>query len=199
LGFIYVSGACFELKDTEKNTDGSYKITKENIKNILNDKCKGLNEQTASLRPECKVDDAVPGKQINAFSIKVKGKQVNMPGDALRVYTQDECKDLSGQAVSVISSITNLLSDKSKVGKADIKKFTDQVMDEDGNEQYFVCQGSMPFSTVCIDGAGIPGLSSLTSAIPSFSSSSSSSSSNSSFFGDIIESAKTHFKSFLGV
>jgi hypothetical protein len=202
LGFITVPGSCVELKDTEKNPDGSYKVTKENVKTILNDKCKGLNETPGSLRPECKIDDTVPGKQINSFTIKVKGKQVTMPGNALRVYTQDECKELGGTAESVVGNIINNLRDESKVGKADLKKFTDQILDEDGNEEYFLCKGSIPFSTVCMDGSGLASLSALTSSLPSFSSSSKDSSkdsSNSSFFDDIMESAKTRLKEWLGI
>jgi hypothetical protein len=201
LGFITVPGSCVELIDTEKNPDGSYKITKENVKNILNDRCKGFNETPGSLRPECKVDDKVVGKQINAFSIKVKRKDVQMPGNALRVYTEDECKDLGGNVESVVGNIINNLRDESNVSKTDIKKFTDQILDEDGKEEYFLCRGSIPFSTVCIDRFAIPDLSSLTSSLPSFPSSSSTeeSSSDSSFFGDIMESAKTRLKEWLGV
>jgi hypothetical protein len=202
LGAIYAESTCFELKDATPNADGTYKLVPDNIKNNFGEKCKGLNEKPGSLRPECKIDDTVPGKQITAFSIKVKGKQVNMPGNALRVYTEDECKELGGSAGSVVGNIINNLRDESKVSKADIKKFTDQVVDEDGNEEYFLCRGSIPFSTVCMDGSGLPSLSSLSSSLPSFSSSSkdsSSSSSDPSFFGDIAESAKTHLKDWLGI
>ena len=203
LDTTHVNNTCVEFKsDASKNPDGSYKIILENIKNNYGEKCKKLNEQSSPIRPECKVDDVVVGKQINAFTIKVKGKQVNMPGNALRVYTEDECKDLGGNAASVIGNIISNLIDESKVGKADIKKFTDQVMGEDGNEEYFLCQGSIPFSTVCIDGSSLASLSSLTSSLPSFSDSSSSSkesSSDSSFFGDIAESAKTRLKEWLGI
>jgi len=202
LGAIYADNTCLELKDATPNADGTYKLVPDNIKNYFGEKCKGLNEKTGSLRPECKIDDTVPGKQITAFSIKVKGKQVNMPGNALRVYTQDECKELGGTAESVVGNIINNLRDESKVGKADLKKFTDQILDEDGNEEYFLCRGSIPFSTVCMDGSGLASLSALTSSLPSFSSSSKDSSkdsSDSSFFGDIMESAKTRLKEWLGI
>jgi hypothetical protein len=201
LGVIHVDNTCVELVSTQKNVDGSYNFDIKNIKHLFGEKCKGLNEKSGSLRPECKIDDTVPGKQISAFSIKVKGKQVTMPGNALRVYTEDECKDLGGNTQSVVGNIINNLRDESKVSKSDLKKFTDQVVDSDGKEEYFLCQGSLPFSTVCIDGVGLPSLSSLISSIPSFSSSSpsSSSSSDSSFFGDIAESAKTHIKEWLGL
>jgi len=197
LGFLFTPNTCVELKDTTKNADGSYKLVPDNVKTILSEKCKGLNETPAeSLRSECNVDDVLVGKQINAFSIKVKGKQVEMPGDALRVYTEDECKDLGGNTMSVIGNIINLLRDESGVSKGDLKKFTDQVVNSDEKEEYFICQGSIPFSTVCIEKSFMPGLSSL----PSFSSSSSSSSSSgSTFFGDIAESAKTHFKKWLNI
>jgi hypothetical protein len=178
---------CVTLKDTTKMPNGQYKLDSENLERNYGDVCKGLNATSINISAKCKVDDKLTGKQLTGFSLGAK-KPV-FPDNALRVYTEDECKELGG-TIQGLSAFVQQLVGTGVNSKTITDGLVPQLVDADGKEAYFMCNGTgIQFSTVCIDELTVPSVSTITSAI--------SAGNTSTLFQDIGKTLKSHVNTWL--
>ena len=189
LGGISVMGSyCVTLKDTTKLPNGEYKMVSDNLDINYSDACKGLNATSSNISSQCKVDDKLTGKQLTSFSLGAK--KPAFPDNAMRVYTEDECKELGGTTQSLEGYVKQLLA-RGVDSKTIVDGLVPQVTVADGTkEEYFMCNGNgIQFSTACIDDLTVPSMSTITSAV--------SSGNTGTLFQDIGNTIKSHFKGWL--
>ena len=105
----FANGNCYQLKDkTEKN--GYPDLSNSNIVLEYGQVCGGLNQSTTVTPPpsECMIDGAHAGKPNVAFTLTRAGgpgggeKKMNVEDNALRLYTENECKLLKGQYTKLV-------------------------------------------------------------------------------------------------
>jgi len=94
---------CVLLKKTEKDKNGKYDLTKENIKKQFDQVCKGLNKTNTPPPKECSINNKLPGKPSAEFKLNTSKGDVTIEKNTLRLYTMEECSQLGGQFLGLNS------------------------------------------------------------------------------------------------
>jgi hypothetical protein len=103
--------------------------------------CAGLNKTVQTPAPsECKVDGVVLGKPNVAITQTIKGKQVSIENNAVQLYTENECKLLKGDYVSIERMMKDMKALPDEIPKAI----------QLNGENYGLCfSRDVPYSVAC--------------------------------------------------
>jgi hypothetical protein len=103
---VYSNENCYQLKDkTLKN--GNPDLSSSNIVLEYGQVCGGLN-QSATVTPapsECMIDGVHAGKPNVAFTLTRGEKKMNVEDNAMRLYTENECKILKGEYIKLVDLV----------------------------------------------------------------------------------------------
>jgi hypothetical protein len=103
---VYSNENCYQLKDkTLKN--GNPDLSSSNIVLEYGQVCGGLN-QSSTVTPapsECMIDGVHAGKPNVAFTLTRGEKKMNVEDNALRLYTENECKLLKGEYIKLMDLV----------------------------------------------------------------------------------------------
>lgn len=140
----YANFNCYQLKDkTKKN--GYPDFSSSNIILEYGQVCGGLNQSTTVTPPpsECMIDGVHAGKPNVAFTITRGDKKMNVEDNAMRLYTENECKILKGNYIKFVDFVKMFGATAEEQAKAEHLNGKDMgVCDKRGDdriEHSFMC------------------------------------------------------------